>query len=110
MSQLSAWLMGGRLAAAEIQVSILLDNTLKADKTQGIFEYSLTKAGLGKPWPKVGISERIYERNTCFFCPYKRLTKSKISVDIFQVGRPDRDCPGGSERLAIIAISPDTIR
>jgi len=45
MSQLSAWLMGGRLAAAEIQV-----------------------------------------------------------------GRPDRDCPGGSERLAIIAISPDTIR
>ena len=33
-----------------------------------------------------------------------------IPYKTLQVGRPDRDCPGGSERLAIIAISPDTIR
>ena len=33
-----------------------------------------------------------------------------ISQEYSQVGRPDRDCPGGSERLAIIAISPDTIK
>ena len=72
MSQLSAWLMGGRLAAAEIQVSIFFD--------------------------------------TLNICGKTKMIRSNLSVEIVQVGRPDRDCPGGSERLAIIAISPDTIR
>ena len=29
---------------------------------------------------------------------------------ILQVARPERDCPGGSERLAIVTLSPDTLR
>jgi len=38
------------------------------------------------------------------------LMAGRLAAAEIQVGRPDRDCPGGSERLAIIAISPDTIK
>ena len=33
-----------------------------------------------------------------------------VSDWMVQVARPERDCPGGSERLAIVTLSPDTLR